>query len=53
MKTVPELNQRRVPIVRIDASLEQYHGKTIFPEKLAKANAMLKTAKLPRNRHHE
>ena len=47
MKSVHELNNRRVPIVRIDSSLEQYRNKTLFPEKLAKANEMLKTAKLP------
>lgn len=47
MKTVQELNKRKVPIVRIDNSLEQYRGINPFPEKLAKANEMLKTAKLP------
>jgi hypothetical protein len=38
MKTVQELNKRKVPIVRINPSLEQYRGKILFPEKLAKAN---------------
>lgn len=47
MKTVQELNNRKVSIVRIDPSLEKYRDKTPFPEKLAKANKMLKTAKLP------
>ncbi len=47
MKTVADLNNRKVPIVRIDASLEQYRDKVLFPAKLAKANEMLKTAKLP------
>ena len=51
MKTVEELNKSKVPIVRIDSSLEQYRNKTLFPEKLAKANEMLKNAKLPKRKH--
>ncbi|MCW3092405.1 MAG: hypothetical protein JWP81_3474 [Ferruginibacter sp.] len=49
MKTVEQLNKNKskVPIVRIDPSFEQYLDKVLFPEKLAKANEMLKTAKLP------
>ncbi|WP_419802098.1 hypothetical protein [Mucilaginibacter sp.] len=50
MKTVQELNNRKVPIVRIDPSLEQYRDKTIFPEKLEKVNEMLKTVKLPKKK---
>lgn len=37
----------KTPIVRIDPALEQYRDVVLFPEKLAKANEMLKTAKLP------
>ena len=51
MKTVQELNKRKVPIVRIDPSLEKYVGKTLFPEKLALANKKLKTVKLPPKSH--
>jgi len=51
MKTVQELNKSKVPIVGIDPSLDQYSGKVLFPEKLEKANKMLKTAKLPKNKH--
>ncbi|GAB2564722.1 hypothetical protein [Spirosoma areae] len=47
MRTVEELNKSKVPIVRIDPSLEQYRDSVLFPEKLAKANEMLRTAKLP------
>ena len=50
MRTVQELNSSKAPIVRIDPSLEQYFDKVLFPEKLAKANEMLKTAKLPRKK---
>ncbi|GAB2515888.1 hypothetical protein [Spirosoma aerophilum] len=42
-----ELNNSKAPIVRIDPALEQYNDKVLFPEKLAKANEMLKTVKLP------
>jgi len=51
MKTVQDLNKSKVPIVRIDPSLEQYRDKVLFPEKLAKTNEMLKTAKLPKSKH--
>jgi hypothetical protein len=37
----------KLPEVQIDKSLEQYRNKVFFPEKLAKANKMLKTTKLP------
>ena len=47
MKKVQELNNSKIPIVRIDSSLEQYRNKVLFPEKLAKANELLKDAKLP------
>ena len=50
MKTVQELNNRKVPIVRIDPSLEQYQDKILFPEKLEKVNEMLKTVKLPKRK---
>ena len=51
MKTIQELNKSKVPIVAIDPSLGKYRDKTPFPEKLAKANEMLKTAKLPNKKH--
>lgn len=47
MKKAEDLNRRKVPIVRINPSLERFRGKTLFPEKLARANELLKTAKLP------
>ena len=48
MKKVEDLNKSKVPIVRIDPSLNQYRDKILFPDKLAKANELLKTAKLPK-----
>ncbi len=51
MKTAQELNNRKVPIITIDPSLEKYSGKVLFPKKLAKANEVLKTAKLPQRKN--
>jgi hypothetical protein len=51
MKTIQELNKSKVPIVAIDPSLGKYRDKTPFPEKLEKANKMLKKAKLPNKKH--
>jgi hypothetical protein len=45
--TIEELNKRKTPIVIIDNALEQYKGKNLFPEKLAKANEVLKKIGLP------
>jgi hypothetical protein len=47
-KKIEELNKSRVPIVIIDPSLEKDKDKVYFPEKLERANKMLKTAKLPK-----
>ena len=48
MKTVAEIKSRKTPIVRIDSSLDKYDGKILFPDKLEKANEMLKKVGLPR-----
>jgi len=49
---IDELNKSKVPIVAIDQSLNKYHGKTLFPKKLAIAEEKLKGAKLPLTRKH-
>ncbi len=46
--TVEELKKRKTPIVVIDNSLEKYKGKNLFPEKLAKANDVLKRIGVPK-----
>lgn len=51
MKTIEELNKRKAQIVTIDPALDKYRDKIMFPAKLEKANKMLKTAKLPPNKH--
>ena len=51
MHSIKELNNRKVPIVQIDPALEKFRDKILFPDKLAKANKMLKTAKLPERKY--
>ena len=51
MKTTEQLNNRKVPILAIDHALDKYRNKIMLPEKLEKANKMLKTAKLPSNKN--
>ena len=53
--TLEELNKRKTPIVIIDKSLEKYKNIVLFPEKLAKANDVLKRIglpKLPKQRYY-
>ena len=46
--TIKELKNRKTPIVVINKSLEKYKGLNLFPEKLAKANDVLKRIGLPK-----
>ena len=48
MKTIQELNDRKIPIVQIDNSLEKYKNMPIFQDKVDKANEMLRTIGLPK-----
>lgn len=41
----------KIPLIAIDKSLDKLHDKITFPKKLEKANKMLLTAKLPKNKH--
>ena len=45
---IKKLNKRKVPIVIIDKSLDMYKDIELFPEKVAKANEMLRTVGLPK-----
>jgi hypothetical protein len=45
---VKDINTRKKPIVIIDKSLDFFNDKILFPEKLAKANEMLKKVGLPK-----
>jgi hypothetical protein len=54
MKTMLEINEKKIPAVRIDPSLDKYDNVLLFPEKLAKANEQLKKSgfpKLPKKKH--
>ncbi len=48
MKITDEIKERKVPIVKIDKSLNKYKNVVLFPEKLKKANEMLRTVGLPK-----
>jgi hypothetical protein len=47
MKTMLEVNEKKVPAVRIDPSLDKYDDVVLFPDKLAKANKQLKKSGFP------
>jgi hypothetical protein len=47
MKTDEDIKKNKVPFIVIDPSLDKLKEQPLFPDKLAKANEMLKTAKLP------
>jgi hypothetical protein len=46
--TMQKLKKGKASIVIIDKSLEKYKGKNLFPEKLAKANDVLRRIGLPK-----
>ncbi len=48
MKITKELKKRKIPIVRIDKSLNKYDNIVLFPDKLEKANEMLRKAGIPK-----
>jgi hypothetical protein len=50
MKIVAELKKRKIPIVRIDKSLNKYDDIVLFPDKLEKANKILGKTGLPEQR---
>jgi hypothetical protein len=41
-------NENKIPIITIDKRLERFRGRTLFPEKLAKANEILSRVGLPK-----
>ena len=48
MNVTEEIKKRKTPIVRIDTSLNKYDDIILFPDKLAKANEMLRKTGLPK-----
>jgi hypothetical protein len=49
MKALTEIKKRKIPIVRVDKSLNNYDDKILFPDKLKKTNEMLKKVGLPKH----
>lgn len=47
-KIIKELNEFKVPIIPIDKDLEKYDNIVLFPEKVARANEVLKKVGLPK-----
>jgi len=48
MKTIQELNEKKLPIVKINNDLKKYKKMPIFQEKVEKANETLRTTGLPK-----
>ena len=48
MKSIKELNEQKLPIVRINNSLEKYVKMPLFQEKVDNANEVLRTVGLPK-----
>ena len=48
MKAIKEINQKNIPIVRIDNTLEKYKKMPIFQDKVDKANEVLRKVGLPK-----
>lgn len=46
---IKAINEKKIPIVKINKSLERFRGKTLFPEKLEKANEILTRVGLPKS----
>ena len=47
MKSILELNAKKVPVVRMDKSLNKYGKIVLFPEKVAKAKQAFDKLGLP------
>ena len=52
MKNILELNEKKVPIVRIDKSLNKYDNVVLFPEKVNKAKEAFKKFGVPDFKKH-
>ena len=52
MKSILELNKKKVPIVRIDKSLNKYDNIVLFPEKVKNAKETFAKFGLPDLKKH-
>lgn len=48
MINIKDLNKKKIPIVKIDKSLEFFKNKVLFKDKLDNANKVLKNVGLPK-----
>lgn len=48
MKIIKEIKKRKIPIVTINKALNKLDNEILFPEKLEKANNMLRKIGLPK-----
>jgi hypothetical protein len=46
--TIEQINNSKLPIIVFDKKLEHFRGKTLFPDKLKKANEILEKVGLPK-----
>ncbi len=46
--SIDDINKRKTPIVIIDKTLNKFNNVVLFPEKVEKANNMLKKIGLPK-----
>lgn len=54
MKNIIELNRKKVPVVRIDKSLNKYDNVVLFPKKVKKAKEDFEKFGLPDlKKHHQ
>ena len=52
MKNIFELNDKKIPVVRIDKSLNIYSDVVLFPEKVEKAKQAFEKLGLPDLKKH-
>ena len=52
MKSILELNDKKLPVVRIDKSLNKYSNVVLFPEKVKKAKQAFEKFGLPDLKKH-
>ena len=52
MELIEKLNKSKVPIIAFDKKLEKLKDKVLFPEKVAKANEILKKVGTPFNKKY-
>ena len=45
---IQELNESKIPLVKINKKLDRFKGKVLFKEKLDMANKLLEGAVLPK-----